>query len=186
MAEKKKILTKVKKISFTPWNEAGTGLESQSVILNDIVADSVAITQDDPEKSQIDCETRDEPIIESVTQGKYQVTMDSANIGYDVLETCMGFKKIGSPETLAAAAPADYVEKYVRVDIELAEGVFLLPRVLLTSKIDASSLKTNVAKGTLSGTAYSANVTVGSESSPVVTPFLVVNPGVEVAVQALA
>lgn len=181
----KKVLTGVKHIYFTPWNESDTALETEKLELLNIIADTVAITQDDPETSSIDCETRDEPIIESVTLGAYQITMDSADINYDILETCMGFRKIGAGEAVGAAAPAAYVKKYVRVDVEMQDSTFVLPRILLTSKIDASSLKTDVAKGTLSGTAYSVKATVGS-NDPVETPFLVVNNDQTVVVAPLS
>lgn len=183
MAEK--ILTGVKHIFFTPWNSEDNGLDTESRLeLKNIIADTVAITQDDPDTSTIDCETRDEPIIESVTLGKYQVTMDSADIDYDILETCMGFSKIGDGTTVAAAAPTSYVKKYVCVEVEMEKAVFVLPRILLTSKLDASSLKTNVAKGTLSGSGYSAKCTVDSKT-PVDTPFFVMEAGKQFTLAAI-
>lgn len=175
-ADSQRILTGVKHIYFTPWTGTGGTTAPSSTDryeLTNIIADSVAISQDDPETSTIDSETRDEPIIESIKNGNYTVTMDSADINFDILETCLGFSKIGSTTTLAAAAPAAYSKKFVMVEILFDDTALVLPRILLTSKIDASSLKTNVAKGTLSGTAYSAAVTVGSETTAVDTPFFV-------------
>lgn len=175
---KTKILTGVKHIYFTPYNEDALDSENR-LELTSIIADTVAISQDDPESSETACETRDEPIIESVTLGKYQVTMDSADISYDILETCMGFEKIGEGDGIAALAPASYVKKYVQIEVEMQDATFVAPRVLLTSKIDASSLKTGVAKGTLSGSAYSAKVKVAASSSALssaaekTTPFFV-------------
>ena len=179
---KTKILTGVKHIYFTPYDEE-TNLpsteSSDKLELTSIIADTVAISQDDPESSETGCETRDEPIIESVTLGKYQITMDSADISYDILSTCMGFKKIGDGDGIAALAPASYVKKYVQVEVEMQDATFVAPRVLLTSKIDASSLKTGVAKGTLSGSAYSVKVKVAATSSALSsaaeneTPFFV-------------
>lgn len=168
----KKILTKVKHIYFTPWLADDSGLDTSTgakLELKNVVADTVAISQDDPETNTIDCETRDEPIIEATTLGKYTLTMDSADIDLDILVKCLGFTKVG---TKAAVAPSSYTAKYAYVEIEFDKDKMVLPRILVTSKIDASSLKTDVAKGTISGTGFSAKVTIGSNST-VETPFFV-------------
>ena len=175
MATKTKILTKVQHIYITPWDSADSAPSTEpddKLELLNVIADTVSLTQEDPSSESIDCETRDEPIMESVTLGRWTITMDSADINYDILEKLLGFTKIGDPTVIGAAAPSSYVKKYVMIEIEFADGKFVLPRVLMTSKIDASSLKTSVAKGTISGTAYSARVTVGEED-PVETPYLV-------------
>lgn len=165
MADSKRLLTGVKAIRFTPWNTTDTAPGSDTINLIDVIEDTVALTQDDEEKSEIGAETRDEPIIESIKLGKYQITLDSGDINFDILEACAGFTKIGSTSPIAAAAPTSYAKKYVKVEIEMEGTTFLLPRVLLSSKIDASSLKTGIAKGTLSGTAYTASVTIDSQSA---------------------
>jgi len=167
-----KILTGVKNIHITPWTASDTGLDLTSghgLDLDNVIADTVTITQDDPETNSIDCETRDEPIIEATTLGKYTFTMDSADINFDILEKALGFTKVGND---IAAAPSSYVKKYVMLEVSMQGAKFVVPRAQLSSKIDASSLKTNVAKGTISGTAYTAKVTAGSNAA-VETPFFV-------------
>lgn len=178
-----KILTGAKHIYFYPWDESKGEIDKlKKLELTNIIADTVEITQEDNSSESVECETRDEPIIESVTLGKYTVTMDSADINFDILETCMGFTKVG---TTICAAPTSYVTKYVAVEVEMSSDTFVLPRVLLTSKIDASSLKTGVAKGTLSGTAYSCTVTDASEHS-IDTPFFVMTNGSTYTAEPLA
>jgi len=176
MADTSRILTGVKHIYYTPWTNATTAPANLSahVELLNIVADSTEISQDDPETSSIDCETRDEPIIESVTAGSYKVSMESADINFDILEACFGFTKVDGKY---AAAPAAYEAKYMTIEVEMSNTKLILPKVLITSKIDASSLKTNICKGTISGTGYSANVKVGSETNPIMTPFIAVAAG---------
>lgn len=172
-----RILTGVKHVYFTPWVAGSDGTlapsTSNRLELLSLIADSVAISQDDPETNQIDSETRDEPIIESITLGKYTVTMDSADINFDILTACLGFVAVG---TDAAAAPAAYIKLYGVIEVEMDNTKLILPKALLSSKIDASSLKTNVCKGTISGTGYSASVTVGSNTA-VNTPFIAVAKG---------
>lgn len=166
-----KILTGVKHIYFTPWNSSDTGLDASGKLeLTNVIADTVAITQDDNDTASIDCETRDEPIIETITLGKYQVTMDSADINYDLLEKCMGYTKSG---TSYVYAPTSYTAKYACIEVEMATDKFVLPRVLVASKLDASSLKTGVAKGTVTGSAYSCKVTPSGGSANFDTPFFV-------------
>ena len=169
----KKVLTGVKHIYITPWTASDTGLDftSGALELTNIIADTVAITQDDPETTSIDCETRDEPIIQATTLGDYTVTMDSADIDLDILVKCLGFTKVG---TDIAYAPAAYTAKYAEIVVEMSTDKFILPRVQMNSKIDASSLKTGVAKGTIGGSAQSANITVGSGTGTSFdTPFFV-------------
>lgn len=172
-----KVLTGVKKIFFTPWKKQGEDLvvdTANRLELKSIVGDSVAISQDDPETTTIECETSDSPLYEVTKLGKYTITMDSADISPEILSTCMGFEIIGSD--LASAAPSSYKEKYVVVEVIMDTAAFVMPKVLINSKLDASTLKTNIAKGTLSGSALEANVKIGSEDA-VLTPFVVVNAG---------
>ena len=166
-----KILTGVKHIYFTPWkNEAGVeSLDtSKRFELNNVIADTVAISQDDPETNTIDCETRDEPIIEATTLGNYTITMDSADIALDILVNCLGYSKNGSD---IAYAPTAYTPNYAMIEVEMSSDKFIAPRLQMNAKLDASSLKTGVAKGTISGSARSATVSVGSNSFD--TPFFV-------------
>lgn len=170
-----KILTGVKHIYFYPWKNEG-GTESVDIAnkleLKNVIADTVAIAQDDPDINTIDCETRDEPIIEAATLGNHTVTMESADIALDILDVCLGYTKVGST---IAYAPSSYKAEYALVYIEMESDAFVLPRIQVTSKIDASSLKTGVAKGIISGSSRSAKVTYGAgqDAATFDTPFFV-------------
>ena len=59
------ILGGVKRIVFVPYVDGVKG--AAGFALDDVVADTTAITQDEAETNAIDCETRDEPIYENVT-----------------------------------------------------------------------------------------------------------------------
>ena len=162
------ILAGVKRIVFVPWvkKEEGGSWEKGATgfALDDVVADTTAISQDDPETNAVDCETRDEPIVENVTQGSYQFTCESANIDTDILEKCLGFTVTGSGSTMKAYAPASYKEVWAEIEVQFENGSMVLPKVKMNSKIDASSLKTGVVRGVISGTAYTTNVTDGVDS----------------------
>lgn len=168
----RRVLSKAKKITLNVWTDSEGVLtppsaETTALDLDAIVADSTTFTQEDPTTDTIDCETSDSPIVEVVTSGKFTIEMTSADVSDDILEKALGYEKVG---TDAVAAPASYVKKYATVEIAFQDGKFVLPKVQLTSKIDGSSLKTSVVKGTISGTCYDTFVKVGDNE--VKTAFL--------------
>ena len=157
------ILGGVTRIVFVPWVKAQeTNVWSKGTngfALDDVVADTTSISQDDPETNAIDCETRDEPIYENVTLGSYNFSCESGNIDKDILQNALGYKISGEGSTLKAYAPASYKELWAEVEVQFANGTSLvLPKVKLNSKIDASSLKTGIVRGIIGGTAYSTKV----------------------------
>ena len=157
------ILGGVSRIVFVPWVKANeTNVWSKGTngfALDDVVADTTTISQDEPETNAIDCETRDEPIFENVTLGAYKFSCESANIDKDILQNALGFKVSGEGSTLKAYAPATYAELWAEVEVQFTNGTSLvLPKVKLNSNIDASSLKTGIVRGVIGGTAYSTNV----------------------------
>lgn len=165
------VLTGVKKILFTPLTITESTITEGDVIeLDSVIADTVELTQEDPETNTIECETSDSPIYETTVLGKYTITMDSADISSTFLENILRFTKVGN----GYAAPSSYVETFAKIEVQMLNMSLVLPKVSMASKLDASSLKTDVMKGTISGTAYDAKIKVGSTADPVTTPFVVV------------
>lgn len=172
----KLVLSGVTKILFTPYVQGAGGawsLGTTTYQLDNIIADSVAISQDDPEENTIDCETRDEPIKKTVVNGNFNVEMVSADIQKDILVACFGYVWDSSNEYVHA--PANYQEAYALIEFTFGGNTevasLVCPKVQISSKIDASSLKTETVKGTISGTCMS--VTIGEGGSAYDTPFLV-------------
>ena len=166
------ILGGVTRIVFVPWVKAQeTNVWSKGTdgfSLDDVVADTTSITQDEPETNSVDCETRDEPIYENVTLGSYKFSCESGNIDKDILQNALGYKVSGEGSTFKAYAPASYKELWAEIEVQFANGASLvLPKVKLSSNIDASSLKTGIVRGIVGGTAYSTVV------DGVETPFYV-------------
>ena len=160
------ILGGVERIVFVPYVDGVKG--STGFALDDVVADTTAISQDEADTNAVDCETRDEPIYENVTLGSYNFSCESANIDKDVLEHALGFTVKGDGSTLKAYAPSSYREKWAEVEVQFQNGSSLvLPKIKLSSNIDASSLKTGIVRGIVGGTAYSTVV------DGVETPFYV-------------
>lgn len=163
------IFAGLERIIFVPWvkTEGVWAKGTTGFCLDDVVADTTAVTQEDNEVNSVECETRDEPITENITLGARNFTCESANLDADILEHCLGFivTKTGDKIT-AAYAPAVYQERWAEIELQFQNGYSLvLPKVKLSSTIDASSLKTGVVRGIVSGTCYSTQVAEGITTS---------------------
>lgn len=170
------ILSGVKEVLFTPWDGDNLDLTGDRYDLQNLVGDTVTVSQDDNDTNEVPCETRDEPLYEAITLGKYQVSMESGDINPELLNACMGFA-INAAKNLAYA-PASYSKKYAHIEIVLDGMSFVIPRVQLSPKLNIESLKTGIARGTIAGTAYSVDVST-TEGKKRATPFFVVKAGAE-------
>ena len=160
------ILGGVKRIVFVPYVDGTKG--ATGFALDDVVADTTSISQNEADTNAVDCETRDEPIYENVTLGSYTFNCESANIDKDILQHALCFKVSGEGLSFKAYAPSSYREKWAEVEVQFQNGSSLvLPKIKLSSNIDASSLKTGIVRGIIGGTAYSTVV------DGVETPFYV-------------
>lgn len=166
----------VTQILLTPYADGVKGETTYS--LDNIVADSTSITQEDPEINAIDCETRDEPIFENVQMGSWSFSAQSGDIQESILVNCMGYIKDSANGNLYA--PSSYKEIWAEIEVVFGEsGSLVCPKVKLNSKIEASSLKTGMVYGTLGGTLYSVEVTDGDLSTKHKTPFYYKAPAEE-------
>jgi hypothetical protein len=159
-----KIYTKAKKILVGVWTGDDYDTAPSKVSeLNAVIADSLSVTQDDPDTTDIDCETSDDPIFTVATAGQYQVELNNANIDESFLTEIMGFKKDGT----FVSAPATYESRYIALQVEFESNKFLIvPKILVAPKLVFESLSTNIAYGTLSGTATSAKIGTMTEATP--------------------
>lgn len=172
----KLVLSGATAINVTKWVYNGSAwsltTSSAGIPLESIVADSLAITQDDPETSTIDCETSDSPIKSVTRMGSYTITMTCADIQKDILTTLLGYEGItsgGSAGSDYIIAPSSQKDNYVAIEILFGDQCSLVcPKVQLTSKIDASNLKSETVKCTISGTMEEYEIASGKK-----TPFFV-------------
>ena len=187
MAEIKRTLTgnlffnKPTLILVTPYDGDKKG--DTAYALDSIVADSTSITQDDADRNEIECETRDENLYESIVLGSYQFTCDNADWQEELAENLLGFTKDETSGNIYA--PSSYVEKFVEIEIQFGDassyqsesnrGTFkasvVLPKVLLSSSATLESLKTSLGTMTVAGTAYSIEVEDGTKKY--VTPYYI-------------
>lgn len=169
-------LNKPNAILITPYDGDSKGTTTYA--LDSIVADSTSITQDEADRNEIECETRDENLYESIVLGSYQFTADNADWQQDLVTAVLGFT---TNTDGALCAPSSYVEKFAEIEIQFGDsnswesdgnaGSFkasvVLPKVLLSSAATMESLKTSLGTMTVAGTAYSAQV------GDVITPFYI-------------
>lgn len=158
----------VTQILMTPYADGVKGETTYS--LDNIVADTTAITQEEATTNSVECETSDDPIFENITLGKYTFAAESGDIQEIILVNCFGFKKDTTNKNLYA--PSTYKDMWAEIEVVFSNGDSLVcPKVKLSGNIDASSLKTGMVRGAISGTCYSVEVTEGDDSTKTVTPF---------------
>lgn len=166
--------TKPTRILVTPFEDGVKG--STTYALDSIVADSTSITQDDADRSEIGCETRDENLYEAITLGKYQFTCNNADWQEALVVNILGFTKDGDK----FYAPSSYVERFAEIEIQFGDakdttnyrGSAVLPKVLLSSSATMESLKTNLGTMTVAGTAYSMEFT-GTGGKTIISPYYI-------------
>ena len=174
----KTIFTKAKEILIAPWTDSEGTLTaptaSSAIELASVIADSLTITQEDPETTDIDCETSDEPVYSVTKAGKYTVALNNASIDDNYLEKVMGWVKDGNN----FVAPMSYAARYIAIQVGFTENskYLYLPKVLIAPKLVFESLSTNIAYGTLSGTASSAKI--GSELNAKEAPIAILSTAV--------
>lgn len=160
----------ITKILATPYTSEGA-LGTSAYQLDNIIADTTSLTQDDPNTTSIECETRDEPIDTVTNLGSYQFTTTSADVQKEFLTNFLGFTEDSSTKILYA--PASYKEVYAEIRLVFGEnGSLVVPKVKLNSKIEATTLKTGLVKATIAGTAFSVEAT--TTAGKIQTPFYAV------------
>lgn len=163
------ILGGVTEIILTPYTDvAGTSLGTDSYVMDNIIADSTSITQEENTTNAIEGETKDEPIFENITLGSYTFAANSGDIQGVVLEKVFGFIKSSDASSDIYMAPTVYKPTWSKVEVKFGEsGSVVCPRVKLSCRVNASSLKTGITQGEITGTCYAGSVgSSASEKSP--------------------
>lgn len=166
----------VTQILMTPYESGVKGSTTYS--LDNIVADSTSITQEELETNTVDCETRTDPIFENITLGSYTFEAQSGDVQSIILEKCFGFTKDTNNGNLYA--PTSYKELWAEIEVVFGDkGSLVCPKVKLGGNIEASTLKTGMVYANISGTCYSVEITKGDNSTKIMTPFYYKAPAEE-------
>ena len=155
----KRVFTGLKALKFTPWtNDATLGTTTYDLV--NIVGDSTTVEQADNDVTTIEHEFRAEPLYESTKLGSKTVTTECIDFQNDVLKNMFGWD---TTEAGDAFAPIAYKDLYCKIVMEFnsTEDIVVLPKVKMNSKAVLSSMKTDVSRGTINGTCYSAYVKAG-------------------------
>lgn len=156
----KRVFTNLKALKFTPWTDDST-LGSTTYDLVNIVGDTTTVEQADNDVTTIEHEFRAEPLYESTKLGSKSVSTECIDFQNDVLKNMFGWTVT---ETGDAFAPTAYKDLYCKIVMEFnsSDDIVVLPKVKMNSKAVLSNMKTDVSRGTINGTCYSAYVKAGS------------------------
>ena len=165
-------------VIFVPWTDGDTiGTTGYDVF--SIVGDTFSVTQDDPDTTEIPHEFSDNPLDENTSLGTATLTMQCLDFDDDLLVQLFGCTKttIGTGDTAkdVISFPAEYKDLYCLVQLEFADKVVVFPKVKMNSKAVFENLRSDIARGELSGTLYNTDVKLGE--SIVDTPRLHVPAG---------
>jgi len=170
-------------VIFVPWTDGDTiGTTGYDVF--SIVGDTFSVTQDDPDTTEIPHEFSDTPLDENTSMGTATLTMQCLDFDDDLLVQLFGCTKttIGTGDKAkdVISFPAEYKDLYCLIQLEFADKVVVFPKVKMNSKAVFENLRSDIARGELSGTLYNTDVKLGE--SIVDTPRLHVPAGVSYTV----
>lgn len=157
----RRVFTNLKAILFTPWTSESAIGETTYDLVN-IVGDTTSVEQADNNVNEIEHEFSSEPLYENITLGKKSFTCDCIDFQNDVLKNLFGWE---TTEGGDAFAPITYKDLFCKIEMQFnsTNDIVVLPKVKMNSKVVLSSMKSNVSKGTISGTCYSAYVKAGTK-----------------------
>jgi hypothetical protein len=171
------VLSNADYLIVTPYSsESEIGTTSYDIV--DIVGDTLSFTPDDNNINAKEWEFGDTPLFENVTLGKIQFAATCVDFRNEMMQEIFGWVKGSNTDTMYA--PNGYKDLYAVVEVGFKnEGIaVVVPKLKLNSKAVISSLKTGTGESQLAGTAYIAEMSVGTDSV-VKTPMAFVSRGTE-------
>lgn len=156
----RRVFSNLKSIIFTPWeNESTLGEDSYDLV--NIVGDTTSSEQDENEVNEIAHEFSNEPLYENINLGKKNFATECIDFQNDVLKQLFGWT---TDDAGNAMAPISYQPLYCKVEMQFnsTDDIIVLPKVKLNSRAVIASMKTDAAKGNITGTCYSAYVKAGT------------------------
>lgn len=161
------LITKAKEIILYPWSgnfhpfESGEPLRlTPDWALDYVIADTLSITQDDPDEQMFEFETTDTPEA-FYTAGAYKVDLNNAELSTHFVRNVMGWQYTGN----GYVSPETYYQRHTALQVKFAEDCyFFLPKISIAPKLVMESVKTSLVYGTLSGTATN-EIVAGKKTS---------------------
>lgn len=124
--------------------------------IHDIVGDTISLTQDDPDKTEIPWEFGDDPLDTNVNAGAKNFTCQCLDFQDDILKALFGCKILNG----ATIWPTGYEDLYVYIRVVFDKFDLVLPYVKMDSKTTLENMRSDIARGELSGTLMSKEITI--------------------------
>lgn len=155
----RRVFSNFKYIYFTPWTDE-SNIGGTTYDLVNIVGDTTSSEQEENDVNEIAHEFSSEPLFENVNIGKKNFTTECIDFQNDVLKELFGWE---TDENGNAFAPIAYKDLYCKIEMGFnsTDDVIVLPKVKLNSRAVIATMKTDAARGNITGTCYSAYVTAG-------------------------
>lgn len=168
----RRVFSNLKSMKFTPWTDEST-LGTDVYDITNIVGDTTSVEQDDPEVNEIASEFTDAPLYENTTLGNKNFTCECIDMQNEVLKGLFGWETDTEGNVYA---PAAYKPLYCKVELAFntTDDIIVLPKVKMNSKATLASMRTDVSRGTISGTCYTAKVKGSSSGNPQVTDMAII------------
>lgn len=164
-------------LAVTPY--VGNAPGSNTWLLQDVVRDSVSISQDDAETNTVENEFSSSPIIQNVIVGAHNFAANVGDLQNDLLHDLLGY----SVDAVSgkAYAPAGYQEVFAKVELVFQNGTkevssdgtttvvpkywaVVLPKVQLNAAVTIESLNSSVGTIAIAGVAQDTEVTDSATS----------------------
>jgi len=142
-----------------------------TIIFDEVVRDTTTISQDDNDSTEIENEFSDDPILEIVSLGKFQLEAEVADVQKDILTKMANFTYDETAKKIYA--PASYEKTYAKIDLVFPNGEdadgndtymsVCVPKLQLNSQMMCESLNSNLVRLKLAGTAKSVVLTINGK-----------------------
>lgn len=158
--KKETLITKAKEIIIAAWEPGASTYPTEGEALNYVIADTLSVTQDDPDEQVFEFETQDAGR-RFYTAGAYNIDLNNAELSEEYMTKIMGWESITTPKK-GVIAPETYEARYVALQVKFADDdYFFIPKISVAPKLVMESVKTSLVYGTLSGAAE--NTLVGEK-----------------------
>lgn len=141
-------------------------------IFDEVVRDTTTISQDENDTTTIENEFSDDPILEIVSLGKFQLAAEVADVQKDILVNFANYEYDATAKKIYA--PSAYEITYAKIDLVFKNGTdedgndkyksLCIPKLQLNARMTAESMNSNLIRLNLAGTAKSVALTVNGKS----------------------
>lgn len=142
----------------TPYDENGL-LGTDTYDIREIVGDTISITSDDAERTEIPDEFSDGNLYSNVRLGQQNFAADCIDFQNNIMKVLFGctIKEDGS-----VLFPSEYKDINVMIRVAFKDCDLVIPMVTLDSKANLENLRTDVARGQIVGVAKVQEVILGN------------------------